>query len=145
MTFQDPEGENFYEINAYTVRTSTFPNQLGEEVTFVERYPLYLQPKNPAYERDYYVGGSLLIDDKLFDGKEVNIDLFTGGNYFADFENEQHYESMQVITEIHFELKSVTRSYYDFSTTNAFSIGTMGTLLPNLSGCIRISKTVMEF
>ncbi|WP_339902442.1 DUF4249 domain-containing protein [uncultured Cyclobacterium sp.] len=108
LIFDDPEGENFYEISAYYYRMDHYIDQNGDEVYYYDSRTIYLEPKNPSYESDFYLNGGLIIDDKLFDGKEASIDFFTGGNYME----------MEVDGgEVHFVLKNISKSYYDFQST----------------------------
>ncbi|NHE56628.1 DUF4249 domain-containing protein [Cyclobacterium plantarum] len=107
LIFDDPAGENYYEISAHYYRTYTYTDQEGNLVYYEENYPLYLEPKNPSYEKDFNTDGELLIDDKLFDGAEAKIDLFINGSYFTE----------EMDGEVSFTLKAVTRNYYLFHST----------------------------
>ncbi|MFO7824367.1 MAG: DUF4249 domain-containing protein [Cyclobacterium sp.] len=107
LTFDDPAGENYYEISAQYYRTYTYTDQDGNLVYYEDNYPLYLEPKNPSYEKDFNTDGELLIDDKLFDGSEAKIDLFIDGSYFTE----------DMDGEVSFTLKAVTRNYYLFHST----------------------------
>lgn len=107
LIFDDPEGENYYEISAEFYRQNSYTDENGNTVYYEDNYPLYLEPKNPTYEKDYNTDGELLIDDKLFEGREATIDLFLNGSYFSD----------DMEGEIKFTLKSVTRNYYLFHST----------------------------
>jgi hypothetical protein len=107
LVFDDPAGDNFYEISAYYFREDYYIDQDGNQIWYTENYPIYLAPKNPTYENDFNTNGAVLIDDKLFEGKEANIDFFTEGIYLGQ-ENGG---------EIHFVLKAVSSSYYLFRST----------------------------
>lgn len=107
LIFDDPEGENYYEISAEFYRQNSYTDENGNRVYYEDNYPLYLEPKNPTYEKDYNTDGELLIDDKLFEGREAVIDLFLNGSYFSE----------DVEGEIKFTLKSVTRNYSLFHST----------------------------
>tara|TARA_R110001592_G_scaffold108704_3_gene303652 strand:- start:26597 stop:27523 length:927 start_codon:yes stop_codon:yes gene_type:complete len=109
LVFDDPVGENHYEISAYYYRQDTYIDQFGNEVYYSDNQPIYLQPKNPTYETDFFSNGGILIDDKLFEGKEAKIDFFTSGNYM-ELDNGG---------EVHFVLKVVSPGYYYFRSTSA--------------------------
>jgi len=107
LIFDDPVGENYYEISAYYYRKDYYTDQYGNEFYFEENYPIYLEPKNPSYENDYNLNGEILIDDNLFEGTEATIDFFTNGNYF-EIDNGG---------EVHFVLKAISPSYYNYGST----------------------------
>tara|TARA_R110002096_G_scaffold43467_10_gene117225 strand:- start:89 stop:1024 length:936 start_codon:yes stop_codon:yes gene_type:complete len=108
LVFDDAIGENYYEISAFYYRQGSYVDQDGNEVYYSDNQPIYLEPKNPAYEQDFFLDGAVLIDDKLFDGKEAKIDFFTSGN-FIELENGG---------EVQFVLKVVSPGYYYFRTTS---------------------------
>lgn len=105
--FDDPEGENYYEISADFYGYFSYTDEDGNTVQYENNYPLYLEPKNPSYERDYNTDGKLLIDDTLFDGEEAAIELFID-NVFSQENTEG---------EIRFTLKAVSSTYFQFHTT----------------------------
>ncbi|MBR9774634.1 MAG: DUF4249 domain-containing protein [Cytophagales bacterium] len=107
LIFNDPVGEHYYEISAYYVRREHYINEYGEEVYYEDNRTIYLEPKNPSYETDFFLDGGIIIDDKLFEGKQAKIDLFTSGN-FMELEDRG---------EIYFVLKNISKSYYDFQST----------------------------
>jgi hypothetical protein len=107
LVFDDPAGDNYYEISAYYYREDYYTDQDGNQVLYTENYSIYLAPKNPTYENDFNTNGAVLIDDLLFEGKEVKIDFLTDGNFFQ-LENGG---------EIYFVLKAVSASYYLFQST----------------------------
>lgn len=107
LIFDDPEGENFYEIAAYYIREENYINEYGEEVIYYDTRTLYLEPKNPSYESNFSLNGAIILDDKLFEGKEAKIDFLTSSNYMEVSDEG----------EVYFELKSISNSYYDFQST----------------------------
>ncbi|WP_161625571.1 DUF4249 domain-containing protein [Cyclobacterium qasimii] len=108
LIFDDPIGENHYEISAYYYRLNSYTDQYGNEFYYSDNQPIYLEPKNPTYESDFFSNGAVSVDDKLFEGKEARIDFFTGGNYM-ELDNGG---------EVHFVLKAVSPSYYYYRSTS---------------------------
>ncbi|WP_154856492.1 DUF4249 domain-containing protein [Cyclobacterium xiamenense] len=107
LLFDDPEGENYYEISADYFGYYSYVDEQGNTVLYENNYPLYLEPKNPTYERDYNTYGKLLIDDRLFEGQEANLELFIESSFSPDAQGG----------EIRFTLKTVSRNYFQFHTT----------------------------
>lgn len=95
--FDDPAGENFYEIYAYY--SNSYENESEER-----RNPVYLTAKNPVYENNYAAWDSILLNDKLFDGGEASIELLISSYYFDE-------------PDIYIVLNSVSKSYYQYATT----------------------------
>ncbi|MFD2034173.1 DUF4249 domain-containing protein [Belliella marina] len=107
ILFDDPVGENYYEISGYSITKTTYLDQNGNEQEHIDFRNLYLNPKNPTYQNDYGSSNTVLINDQLFEGQEAKIDMFSWGTHF----------SPEVDSEIYIILKSVTESYYKFHTT----------------------------
>ena len=107
ITFDDPIGENFYEIYGYANIKTTFEDQFGNEQEHISFQPLQLNPKNPTYQNDYRFENTILINDRLFEGQEAIIDMFSYGSFFT----------IEGDVEIFMVLKSVSESYYNFHTT----------------------------
>ncbi|MCH7400911.1 DUF4249 domain-containing protein [Belliella kenyensis] len=117
LVFQDPVGENFYEISAYNVMTYRYPNQIGEIVEHRTEQTIYLTPKNPVYQREYS-SNTLLFNDRLFDGSQFEMEMFSAGSSFTFNPNPGHVNpDFEVEVESYIILKSVSRSYYLYQTT----------------------------
>ncbi len=108
FVFTDPPGENFYEITGFEVRRFEFTDQNGNIQEQINTGPIYLDPKNPSFKSENNFGGGILFNDKLFDGKQVEIDFFI---------NFRGWHQAELI-EAYIVIKSVSESYFQFQTTS---------------------------
>ena len=92
MTFNDPPGENFYEVSVLRKGNSRFSNT-------------YIDASDPSSTRAI-IDENLLLEDSSFEGKQKRIALKIG-----KITEETAYDRYYVL------LKSVNESYYRFSKT----------------------------
>jgi len=103
VTFDDPEGRNYYEFVVYFRGINVRNLAEGRsDTTFYEGNP-WLAPLHPAYQREFSTGRNLLIDDLLFEGREVKVGF-----------------SAQMMRGIELEvtvfLKNITEYHYNYHT-----------------------------
>lgn len=115
LVFDDPIGENFYEIYAFNIQKYRYTNQSGEIVEYVNRQPIYLTAKNPVYQQEYG-GFTILFNDRLFDGNTFEMEMFASGSPFT-YDPGSGGVDLDVEVESYVVLKSVSRSYYLYQTT----------------------------
>ncbi|WP_293015027.1 DUF4249 domain-containing protein [Mongoliibacter sp.] len=113
IIFDDPVGENFYEISAFQERIMTFEDQFGNERTETMIYPISLRSKDPVYQQDY-LWRTILFNDRLFDGRTFEMEMTSSGTAFSMEERELP-EGFRV--SIYIVLKSISKSYYLYENT----------------------------
>lgn len=113
IIFDDPEGENFYEITAYQKRTYTYTDQSGNERVESQIHPIGLRPKDPVYQQEYS-WNTILFNDRLFEGRTFDMEIITSGSFFSRQEWELP-EGFSV--EVYVILKSVSESYFLYEST----------------------------
>lgn len=77
LVFDDPAGENYYEIELYYEGSGKVTDHEGNQFETLYGQFAYLYSKNPAYEQDYRNDPGIIINDRLFDQKEASIDFQT--------------------------------------------------------------------
>jgi hypothetical protein len=77
LVFDDPAGENYYEIELYYEGSGEVTDHEGNQYETSYEQFAYLHPKNPAYEQDYRNYPGIIINDRLFDQQEASVDLQT--------------------------------------------------------------------
>ena len=77
LVFDDPAGENHYEIELYYEGVGEMTDHEGNPYEMSYGQFAYLHPKNPAYEQDYRNDPGIIISDRLFDQQEASIDFQT--------------------------------------------------------------------
>lgn len=77
LVFDDPAGENFYEIELYYEGSGEVKDYEGNPYETTYKQFAYLYSKNPAYEQDYRNAPGIIINDRLFDQQEASINFQT--------------------------------------------------------------------
>ena len=100
ITFTDPKDEeNYYEI------------VIGEDITSND--PIITSEKHypSVYQQDFFKNESLLFTDKSFNGEQKTIDFFFPIAIILDNQVTVYFQN------VYFELRNVTKEYYDFKTS----------------------------
>jgi hypothetical protein len=78
VLFDDPVGENYYELNVHAYGMREVPDW-WEEDWGLDRFTINqfvrLEPKNPIYQHDMWNRLGLLFDDNLFSGREGRMEF----------------------------------------------------------------------
>ncbi|WP_186756482.1 DUF4249 domain-containing protein [Echinicola salinicaeni] len=111
IIFDDPaEEDNYYVILTRIIREYDYGNgNSGSQELFV-----YMEPKNPVYQKEYNSGAGIMFNDQLFAGETAKIDLKLSGSFLRGYD---HNGGDAVNQEIYFILYSVSESYFRFYNT----------------------------
>ncbi len=102
--FDDPSGENYYEIVSYAIVVDNYyiEDDLIADTSYSRLYSL--MPEDQSIEDFQEYDDSWVIDDKLFDGRTKKI-RFTADGY--EFSNR--------VLQLDFYLRHVTKDYYEYT------------------------------
>lgn len=113
LVFDDPGGENYYEIDLYFEGSRVEYDQEGNPYETIYRQFAYLDSKNPAYDQDYHIEPGLVINDLLFDQQEASIDF-------------QTYIPPRLDMKVKVYLREITEESYRYGTSVSLQKGNRG-------------------
>lgn len=115
VKFNDPPGDNFYEISGGIYGRDIFINE-GDTSLFFYSSDLYPRPVNPAYQKQYSMRSVLLFNDNLLNGSASEMVFRTSLRRNIDL-------------ELTIRLSHVSESYFRFHETADLQQNNRGDIL----------------
>lgn len=113
LVFDDPAGENYYEIDLYYEGSMEVIDQEGNQYETVYRQFAYIYSKDPAYDQNYRNEPGLIVNDLLFDQQEASIDF-------------QTYIPPGVELQLKVYLREITEESFRYGITSSLQKGNRG-------------------
>jgi hypothetical protein len=139
VKFNDPVGPNYYLLKFYIKSTTSYVNQYGEEQLYIRFNKISLESKNPAYQ-DSYFWSEFLIDDKLFEGKDVDLEFY--GSYLSLNENLEYFVSVSSVSK---EFYLYNKTYYQQYYTSGDPFAQPVRVYSNIPNGLGVFKSSSEF